>query len=426
LHLGHGSEDPKLEDFKQDAEFRCFVDAIAEPDTTLIINGDFVDFAQIPPYDVPPPSHLLWTEDASLKKLEAALTAHADCFDSLKRFVSKGARLRVVIGNHDLDLAWEKVQARLREYLAAPPGDHLCFVIGHTIYEGVWIEHGHEFTPENSPVDPKNFIHDWNGRRYLERVWGTDFMLRFYNDVERHFSYADKVKPTIAVICYGLRKRLVGFREFLHLVLFLKQRGLPLGAAISALSKDSPEEIRFEEIRFDNLARELGDSEWMKLAADIGDDETSDHDFKAAVGTLSSEEKAVLAAPASLELSGTGVDALSELGAEKGIFKDREEAAAKERLAEPGVTHVVFGHTHRVVDGALKGHLFNPGTWIPRLNLRSPEVRAKIHQQGLTEAMLNDDSLFRADRLAVEIVPESTYQAHVKLIEVPSFDDWRE
>jgi UDP-2,3-diacylglucosamine pyrophosphatase LpxH len=410
-----------LEDFKQDAEFISFVNAIAKPDITLIINGDFIDFAQIPPYDVPSPSHLLWTEDASLKKLTAALTAHADCFESLKGFVSKGARLEVVIGNHDLDLAWSRVQAGLRERLAAPTDALLSFVIGHTTYEGVWIEHGHEFTPENSPVDPKDFVHAWNGEQYLERVWGTDFMLQFYNDVERHHWYADKVKPTIAVVYHGLKNRLVGFREFLRLAMFLKRRGIPLGAVSAALGKGLQ-----ADITFDDLAAKFGDPAWLTLAADLAADSNSDQEFKAAVNAMRPEDKAILAAPGGLKLSPTGVDALSESGERKGLFSDREAAAAENRLAEPGVTHVVFGHTHRVVDGGLKGQLFNPGTWIPRLDLHSPAVRAKIREQGLTEMILNDDSLFRADRLAVQIVPESRYQAHVKLIEVPSFNDWKE
>ena len=147
LHIGSGEVDPQLEDFFQDAEFVRFVDSIAQPDTTLFINGDFIDFAQIPPYDVPQPNHLLWHEDASVEKLELALRAHASCFEALGRFLSSGAKLRFLIGNHDLDLVWPRTQARLRTVLGNPSADALRFTVGIEEYHGVVIEHGHSCTP---------------------------------------------------------------------------------------------------------------------------------------------------------------------------------------------------------------------------------------------------------------------------------------
>src|SRR5687768_14731670 len=77
LHLGAGDTDPELEDFDQDDKFAEFVGQIVGPGVTLFINGDFIDFAQIPPYEVPKPHHLLWTEAASLLKVQRATDAHA-------------------------------------------------------------------------------------------------------------------------------------------------------------------------------------------------------------------------------------------------------------------------------------------------------------------------------------------------------------
>jgi UDP-2,3-diacylglucosamine pyrophosphatase LpxH len=167
LHIG-GATDKELGDFHQDLEFVQFLEAIEGPNTTLIINGDFIDFAQIPPYEVPryqgsQPCYLLWTEQASLQKLEAARLAHDRCFDAMARFIAKGSKLQVVIGNHDLDLVWEGVQESLRELLGSPTRDQLTFFVGHTMYEKVWIEHGHEITPENCPSDPQCL------RPYLEQ-----------------------------------------------------------------------------------------------------------------------------------------------------------------------------------------------------------------------------------------------------------------
>ena len=59
LHIGGGEADQQLEDFFQDDALVAFIDGARGPGATLVINGDFIDFAQIPPYDVPEPRHLL-------------------------------------------------------------------------------------------------------------------------------------------------------------------------------------------------------------------------------------------------------------------------------------------------------------------------------------------------------------------------------
>src|ERR1700730_18354068 len=93
LHIGGGPADPQLEDFEQDDAFVKFLDAIAHDGTTLIINGDFIDFIQIPPYTTPKPAYLLWTVQASMQKLQSAVAAHPGSFDALKRFIAARCRL---------------------------------------------------------------------------------------------------------------------------------------------------------------------------------------------------------------------------------------------------------------------------------------------------------------------------------------------
>jgi UDP-2,3-diacylglucosamine pyrophosphatase LpxH len=425
LHIGGGAASQGLEDFHQDAEFAQFVRAVAQPETTLIVNGDFIDFAQIPPYDVAPLPNLLWSQEASKKKLETALTSHPKCFDALRDLVGAGADLCIIIGNHDLDLAWEGVQTRLRQLLGASSPDRIAFIIGHTVYHGVWIEHGHEFTPENSPVKSDDFIHtfDMTGERYLERVWGTDFMLQFYNDLERRYPFADKVKPTIAAFWQGLKHRWVGAKEFVHFMGFLKRRGIPWSAITSAVLAEP-------EVKIQSLVGALDDPQWRKVLQTRAADADFMVEFTAAVAALPSEEKKILAWPDKVKVSETDFDNLDKEEVPPaetlGIFREnRELRAARDRRAKSGVTHVVFGHTHEVVNGALDGRLFNTGTWIARLNLGSPDVRKKVRQQGLTLQLLSDPSLYVTDRLAVHIVPQSGHQAQVKMIEAPSFVEWR-
>ncbi|MBK9266085.1 MAG: metallophosphoesterase [Polyangiaceae bacterium] len=411
LHLGDGQK--PLEDFRDDEKLASFVESIAKPGKTLFINGDFIDFAQIPPFEVAEPSYLLWDEEASVKKLQLALAAHSQSFDALRRFLEAGADLRIHIGNHDLDLAWPRVQTLLRQRLGAEQNERLQFEIRGSLYHGVHIEHGHAFTPENAPRELEKFIHEWpngSGKQWLERVWGTDFMLRFYNDLERRYPFADSVKPMATVLWHGVRKKWIGGAEVVHLLKFLKARGLPIGAIAGAVlgeeSTPTPPMV----------AAGFAEPAWQKVILErMSQDPQFRDEIKNSLDALPREDKAVLAQGGRVEV---GVQTKPE-GAVLGIFReDRELRAAREHLAKPGVTHVVYGHTHAIVNGALDGALYNPGTWLPELDLNSPAVKEKISANGLSLEMLEDQSLYRVKRTVVHIEPQTPNASRVSLVEV--------
>jgi UDP-2,3-diacylglucosamine pyrophosphatase LpxH len=412
LHIGGGDADPELEDFFQDEAFVAFVDGARGPDATLFINGDFIDFAQIPPYDVPEPRHLLWPESASLQKLDHACRAHGACFDALARFAQVG-ELVIHIGNHDLDLGWPAVQRRLSERLGS---GRVRFEQRSSRYHGVHIEHGHEFTPENALEDPAVWKHPWTmpGREpveYLERVWGTDFMLAFYNGLERAYPFADNAKPTATVAFHGLRQRWIGGRELVRLVLFLKRRGVPWSGLSSALLSDAD--------TVDKVVDGIEDREWQIM---LETRRRQDHAFEAEIlaeaAALSADERAILARPrAQLGVAGQLPGGPS---ATMGLFRDdREHRAARDRISQAGVTHVVFGHTHEIVDGEVQGALFNPGTWIPSLDVRSDSVQAKVRAAGgLSLELLNDHRYWVTERRAVEIKPDPPHAARVRMVRI--------
>lgn len=411
LHIGGGDADQALEDFFQDDMFASFIDSVRGPQATLFINGDFIDFAQIPPYDVPAPRHLLWPESVSLQKLELAYQAHKPCFEALERFASTG-ELVIHIGNHDLDLGWPAVQQRFRALLG---NGRVRFELRSSVYHGVFIEHGHEFTPENALEHPEVWKHTWSepgkpALEYLERVWGTDFMLHFYNDLERRYPFADNAKPMVTVAFHGLRQRWIGGREIVRLVLFLKRRGIPWSGVSSAVLSDDD--------KVSKVIDGIDERDWqIMLEERRRSDATFAAEIRAAVSELSPDEQAILAGkPAPLGATG---DLPGEPGATLGLFRDgREHRAARKRLAQPGITHVVFGHTHEVVDGHLDGTLFNPGTWIPSINVASEVVKAKIAAEGLSLDLLNDKACWVTDRRAVEIRPDSPHSAKVRLVNI--------
>jgi UDP-2,3-diacylglucosamine pyrophosphatase LpxH len=407
LHIGAGHGDP-LEDFTSDDQLADFLDEIAGPETTLVINGDFVDFARIEPLSVRGlPSDLLWDDAASVAKLQTALNGHTTTFGAISRFLDRGGRLRTTVGNHDLDFAWPRVQERFRQAVGGV-GDQITFTTGATNYAGIHIEHGHQFTPENCPEDPDDFFHEWNHQRYLERVWGTDFLLSFFNDIHHQHPYADKLKPTALVAYHAIKNGWVPASALLNLVLFLKRRGIALRGLASAVLDDA-------NISPMSLVGAFQEESWRLLASQVV--RSNPKEIAGLIAALDRDDRAVLRLPKTVALE-TDVDFQSERAETLGVFRDtREVRGARDRLSRPGVTSVVFGHTHEVVDGDLDGTHFNPGCWIPHLNLRDEDVRAKVQRDGVTRELLSDASMYRIRSCAVVIRPDRQ-RSRVELIEI--------
>jgi UDP-2,3-diacylglucosamine pyrophosphatase LpxH len=424
LHIGAAKESQGLDSFTQDDAFVHFVEEITAPGTTLFINGDFVDFAQIPPYDHPDqPSYLLWTEAVSCKKLTGALAGHPRCFEALRAFLDAGGTLSICVGNHDLDWAWPEVQRAFRRALGNPPAERLRFAVDHPeVYEGVHIEHGHSFTPENCPVQVWSFIHRWpdepGGKEYLERVWGTDFMLHWWNGIKQQYPYADCVKPTAQFVFQGP----IGMRErakaLWQLVVFLRGRGIPW-RAIAEATLAEPEGADPFDLLLSVLAREDADA-LEELAGRVPELEDA---VRSAYEDLSPTERTILGVTTEkvvLPHLGPQADDVKTLG----IFRPPpERRKAAEILGHAGITHVVFGHTHAQVDGNapgtdLHGCWFNTGTWLPFLNLNRADVKAKIKAKGITFEMLKDKRLYDVSLCAVRIRPNAPNRAAVELIRV--------
>jgi UDP-2,3-diacylglucosamine pyrophosphatase LpxH len=216
IHVGSGP----LDDC--DAELECglvsFLEEVAasrEP-TTLVINGDFLDFAQAEPWQgkelesstadgIP----LCFTEEQSVEKLKGIVCAHRPIFEAAGKICRTGSQHRLVIlpGNHDADFFWGKVRA---EFAAALGGsqDGLQFHLERSYrpehFPQVWIEHGHHYDVCNnfrardqdcwSEARPPIFCDTSGVPRLLECI-GTRFLIRFLNRLDRDYPFVDNVKP---------------------------------------------------------------------------------------------------------------------------------------------------------------------------------------------------------------------------------------
>ncbi len=198
LHLAEGL-DPRtlrygrLEGFFYDEEFGSFLDACldetgAEP-AVLILNGDVFDFLSCTRIPSPPERRdlgfeitsferkygLSSTEQKAVWKLEQMMHGHRGFFVALVRWMARGQRLVLIRGNHDLELFWPAVQARLIEHFRAlaaelpggPTPDELAerFAFRDWFYHEpgrVFVEHGHQYEESNCvpnllhPVSPQD------------------------------------------------------------------------------------------------------------------------------------------------------------------------------------------------------------------------------------------------------------------------------
>ena len=139
----------------------------------LVLNGDIFDFDMITQLPAKPPGPVSWLsrlrglpseEWMSLFKLERIIDDHPKWFSALACFVADGHRAIFVTGNHDVELNWPSVKARIRKELGVDAeSDRVVFCGSFYISGGdTMITHGHLFDPycsEKHPIDPMISVH---------------------------------------------------------------------------------------------------------------------------------------------------------------------------------------------------------------------------------------------------------------------------
>lgn len=223
-HIGAGGreEGNKLEDFISDADFVGWMHDLVEEsnandiDMELIINGDWIEYLQIPSVDRFEPHRQYETEyytDVSeavaVQRLEILYEWHPSVFLGLSDFLNPDSPRRTVtilFGNHDPEVVYPAVQARVREMVHAA-GDHADLIsIGERIYfrDGVYVEHGNaytesvdRFTDPDSPYDPED-------PNLIERPIGSRIVTNVFNKVEWQYPFIDGIHPLTSLLFYAL------------------------------------------------------------------------------------------------------------------------------------------------------------------------------------------------------------------------------
>jgi UDP-2,3-diacylglucosamine pyrophosphatase LpxH len=404
LHLGSGRDSKSnawqpLEDFRFAPSFHAFLDHVAAGGSTdLIIAGDFIDFWQvIPELDAARPSDEGASEQESVRKLAIVLNAHRDTFQALKRFASTGRnRVVVVPGNHDVDLAWPAVQKQLKAAIQPSEGR---VHIASPCYEadGIHVEHGHQFDEANRFAHPAQPFTTVQGVRRLETNWGTTFMSRFYNEVERRRSFIDNLYPEVATAVLALRHESAQAFSLpqagrLAVMLARDQKALDnLGFLVRTLGSSEPAPTPKRKTL----------EELLKLYKDADPELGAALDRQLQESARRSDADAALAAidPADWRNLQAGiVKAPTTLGAAAGIDA-LLQGARRIVVRNPSIYAVIMGHSHetdrtdvtRLPDvGPVDKWYVNTGCWQKVLAIR--EVRARNISWG--NLNIDDDTQF--------------------------------
>src|SRR5579859_1255823 len=336
----------------------------------LVINGDCFDFLAA----APAAPDRQYTDIAfGAAKVERIIAAHPPFFAALRRFLAAPEhRLTFTIGNHDLELCFAAVRARVREAIGAEPGRaRFCLSRAYRPLPGVELEHGCQFDPWNR-IDELwdgywpllNLIDDGKeqsaaGPESMPLPWGS----RYYYDVS-----------------VPIRQRYPYLEGFVP--------PLPSSHILAFLCRFAPDLVLQGAPRAASL-RNPPQPSLVGLAA--GDERNLAALFEAAWPDLAGLQREVL------EIAGIALDAETEAKMQKvahmlGVALGREPMAALARIfaetadehthlaeSDPAAKNIflrdaatqiaLIGHTH--LEGALRlpGNklLLDTGTWTNRL-----------------------------------------------------------
>ena len=431
LHLGpgilpDGTPDP-LEDFTAGEDFARFLATIGtggDP-VELVIAGDFLEIPQTLPAVglASPANHLGSTEEESLQRVRVILgqspeiaSGHPEVFTALRTFMAEGNSVTIIVGNHDIDLLWGEVWAAIFDVIYPPgaTGDlrlyEFCYSVGDGSHGRVYIEHGQEHDKANRTGDRMSmpFALDDMGVRRLKRCWGTLFVEKVYNELERDRWFIDNVKPIFKVISLGLRNDFRFTATALGLVAtFLLTSGLPpifgAGAGVLGAAGDVPMPT------VDDLVSTLADD---GLRAGI-QAQLSDPAFRAEFELVFQGADPVTMGAAlggaamSVILGDTSGESVVLGGFGANAEDDYRQAARAVLERDPAVGTVIMGHTHGPIDGYTNpistsdrrtGYYFNSGTWTRHL---------KEQGRDYTWAEVSDLANYTASNTYIKLEPQA-------------------
>lgn len=163
----------KTREFFFDDEFAAFLDDAEERfkdrSLELVLNGDIFDFDSVTSLPENPSFRVTWLErkrglfpeeDKSEFKIKKIIEDHPKFMNALSNFIKKGHEVVLIIGNHDVELHFYKVQKAIKEALNLSDKDLDKFRVCELFYiseSDTLIEHGNQYDPfciVETPIRP--------------------------------------------------------------------------------------------------------------------------------------------------------------------------------------------------------------------------------------------------------------------------------
>jgi len=405
VHLGQGDDfdifagPGKLDMFR---DFMKHTAACAKS-VEVVINGDFIDFLQVKPWEIKV------DRAAAGKKVEKIVDAHkAGVLRALGELLSSPEhKLTILLGNHDVDLAFPEVWKHVADMILAAAGrpadgrlsflaldktrvTYLRQVGGVTVH----IEHGNEDDPYNG-MNYADFFRDAErGTSDFHYPPGTQLVYEIMNGHKENYRFVDLLKPevpAVPLLLLALEPGAVvdvpgiGLKSLAALgngfVGWLRSKisGPVLGRAGEPVSAEAADE--------DQLSRDMAAAYQDEHAATSG---VTDADALLFARYFESTEEEPAAEVPVLRPSFAGAKkrlaraAVGCLGRPLGLrdrayyqcdHPEREDVKWARKRLQGDVKVVVFGHTHRPLKAEFDdGRVYlNSGAWANQITLPGPQ-----------------------------------------------------
>ncbi len=408
------------------------------PPVELVINGDLVDFlaeADSPggwsPFTADP--------DLAVQKFQAIAARDQVVFDALKQFLARGHRLVLTLGNHDLELSFPAVRQALRDLIGATgAADFEFFHDGEAYLVGdALIEHGNRYDVWNMvDYDALRHIRSLQSRRQpvpSEQLFhppaGSFMVAEVINPIKTSYAFIDLLKPETGATVPLVLALEPGYRSLLAKAAKFRIQGREhrlAGAAMPAFGGDISSGMSGSTMDFGSdisASPGSGGKDELDLALEqvLGADSAG---FSSGLAALAPPGGQIGSDISSGGLIDRGLSLLRLLTAKahsdsagrlpllltafQPLLKDNSFDPATETapeyinaardLAQHGIRHVVFGHTHMPKRIGLPsgGWYLNSGTWadvlqFPREILSGTRDEALAKLQEFTQLMIKGD-----------------------------------
>jgi UDP-2,3-diacylglucosamine pyrophosphatase LpxH len=446
----------------------AFIDQLAgqaaDPDNRLelVINGDFVDFlAEEGPAAAggSPWSPVKEDPQLALQLLSDIVRRNQPVMTALATLQQRGHTLTLLLGNHDIELAFPAVRKALAVALGVPPGGALRFIHDGEAYRvgDALIEHGNRYDRFNV-VDHDALRRVCALQSRSQRVpealrmpppVGSQLVAEVMNPIKRDYPFIDLLKPesTAAVPlllalepkvrAHAARLATLALKAAQHTytspampkrsgdISAVSARSGELGARVADLGgraappAPASDEAELQRVLIEALGPEAGSQFLAQLTPPGAGPEVARRGDIASRGGWSGGLSL-------LKLVFGGSDAASESRltalhnalvafCDTSLFETAKEAVpspyllAARELAQGEIRHVVMGHTHlaRNIELPGGGRYLNSGTWADLMRVPADVLGADSQKaRAALEALVGD---LRARRFQSLIWQRPTY-----------------